>query len=130
MALGSFGDLVFEVSTEKVRTFSDFKRTNSERWASHEIIVEKPKSEFIGPGLDGITFTMRFDVNFGVNPRQEMDRLVDMSRNGEVHYLIIGGKGLGEGMWKIKTLGQEWTVVDNMGNVLSSKIDVTLEEYV
>lgn len=128
--LGSFGDVVFEVSSEKIRTFDKFTRNSADRWSTHDIIGKKPKSEFDGPGLDTVTFTMWFDANFGVNPREEMENLLIMSRDGQVADLTIGGKGLGVAQWKIKSLGQNWEVIDNQGRLLKSGLDVTLEEYV
>lgn len=128
--LGSFGEVVFEVSSERIRTFDNFTRKSADRWASHEIIGQKPKSEFLGPGLDQITFTMRFDVQHGTNPRTEMENLMIMSRAGQTAELTIGGKGLGVNQWKIVSLDQKWEVIDSQGNLLRSELDVTLEEYV
>jgi phage protein U len=113
-----------------MRTFDDFSRESSDRWAEHETIKQKPPSEFLGPGLDTISFTMRFDVRFGMNPRVEMEKLLIMSRNGQVETLIIGGKGLGVYKWYITSLKQKWQIVDNRGNVLIGVLDVTLKEYV
>lgn len=128
--LGSYGDVVFEVSSDKIRTFDELTRTTADRWEKHDIIGQKPKSEFIGPGLDTITFTMQFDVNHGMNPREEMEKLLVMSRDGQVADLTIGGKGLGVSPWKITNLVQRWQVVDNEGHVLKAGLDVSLEEHV
>lgn len=128
--LGSYGDIVFEVSSEKVRTFDNFERNSADRWESHDLLGLKPKSEFIGPGLDSVTFTMWLDAKFGVNPRAEMEKLLVMSRDGEVADLTIGNKGLGVAQWKIKSLGQKWEKIDNAGRVVKSSLDVTLEEYI
>lgn len=128
--LGVFGDLVFEVSADKIRTFDELSRSAADRWETHAIIGIKPKSEFIGPGLDKISFTMIFDVSFGVDPRAEMDKVLLMSRNGQVNNLTIGNKGLGAYQWKITSVRQSWKVVDNQGNLLRGALDVELEEYV
>lgn len=128
--IGSFGDVIFEVSANKIRTFDRFSRSSSGRWAEHEIIEGKPPLEFKGPGLDTINFTMRFDANFGVNPRGEMDKLLIMSRDGQAETLIIGGKALGVDKWVITDVRQNWQTVDNKGNVIVSTVDVALKEYV
>lgn len=128
--IGSFGDIIFEVSADKIRTFDGFSRESSDRWTNHEIIGQKPLSEFVSPGLDKISFTMRLDAQHGVNPRAEMEKLLEMSRKGEVAELIVGGKPLGVDKWKITGLSQKWNTVDNRGNLLAAELDVTLEEYV
>ena len=129
MAIGVFGPIVFEVSDSLIRTFDDFSRTNSERWEVHAIEGAKPKSEFVGPGLDKITFTLSFTLVLGVNPIEEMDRLVRMSRNGEVHSLVIGNKRFGMNKFKLTNVGGAYEQFDNNGVLWSSSTHVELEEY-
>lgn len=128
--IGSFGKVIFEVSTEKVRTFDGFTRGSSTRLPDHEIIQKKPLTEFVGPELDVISFTMRFDAYFGVKPREEMEYLLELCRDGKAEILIIGGKALGMDKWVITELKQNWNVVDNLGNVIIGTADVTLKEYI
>lgn len=130
MVIGSFGDIIFEVSFNTIRTFDNFTRSSAGRWSEHEVINQKPPSEFVGPGLDTISFSMRFDVQYGMNPRVEMERLLIMERSGQAEILIIGGKGLGVDKWVITDLRQNWQTVDNQGNVLVGVAEVTLKEYV
>ncbi|TEB13357.1 phage tail protein [Pelotomaculum propionicicum] len=122
--------MIFEVSAEKIRTFDEFSRSASGRWATHEIIRQKPVSEFIGPALDEISFKMRFDVRFGVNPKEEMDKLLIMCRSGVAETLIIGGLALGVDKWVIKSVTQNWLHFDGAGRCIVGVADVTLEEYV
>jgi phage protein U len=127
--IGSLGDIVFEVSNQKVRTFNDFSRSASARWADHEIIGRKPLSEFIGPDLDEIKFRMRFDVALGLNPRNELDRLLIKCRTGKPETLVIGGKPLGMFKWTVRQVGQSWKTFDGAGRLLVAEVDVTLKEY-
>jgi phage protein U len=130
VAIGSWGDVIFEVSSDKVLTFDDLERDIEDRWEKHDIIGEAPKSEYLGQGLDTVTLTLIFDVSFGVNPRHEVDRLREMSRSGQAEDLIIGGKGLGIKLWKIKSMKQKFQRLDNEGRLLHSEVSVTFEEYV
>lgn len=128
--IGSLGPVVFIVSADVLRTFTDFTRSSSGRYAQHEILGKKPLTQFIGPGLDTVSFSMRFDARYGINPRKELDQLTDLDRKGKALPLIIGGKGIGVGLWVIKGLEQSWNQVDNRGNVLVATVNITLEEYV
>lgn len=133
IGLGALGDVVFISSFRtpiKVRTFRDFQRDSSARWGSNDIHLQKPRSQFLGPGLDTITFNMSFDVKLGMNPRVEMEKLLKYNREGKVLLLQIGGKALGKGKWKIMDLGQSWESIDREGNLLKASLSVTLEEYV
>ena len=128
--IGALGNVVFVASADTIRTFDNFSRSTASRWAKHERIGQKPKTEFIGPDLDTINFAMRFDVAYGINPRKEMEDLLDIARSGQAVPLVIGGKGLGVNLWIIKSVKQNWTRVDNRGNVLVGTAEVELEEYV
>lgn len=130
MQIGTFGPVVFEVSSEKVSTFDNFQRTESGRWAAHEVLHQKPKSEFLGPDVGSITFDMNFNVFLNVHPQKEIDKLIRLVRVGAVHTLIIGEKRHGIHKWKITSVGQTYKTWDNRGNVLSATVSVSLEEYV
>lgn len=127
--IGSFGDLVFVASADKIRTFEDFERTTSPRWALHDVHLMRPIPEYLGPGQDSISFSMYFDVRYGMRPRNELARLTRLCREGTVDRLIIGGMPMGTGKWYIESLGQTWEKIDNKGAVLVGRAEVTMKEY-
>lgn len=127
--IGSLGPVVFVVGPEAIRTFDELSRSSAGRWANHEILGKKPLSQFIGPGLDTVSFTVRLDVRYGINPRKELDALVELERAGKAMPLIIGGKGLGVNKWKITSLEQSWEEIDGKGKLLKATATITLEEY-
>jgi phage protein U len=132
--LGSLGDVgfiaVFGTDRRKVRTIQDFQRVSSDRWATSDLILQKPRKQFLGPGLDTVSFTIILDVNLGMNPRVEMEKLLAYSRDGKVLPLVIGGKPLGTGKWSISGLTQNWLHIDNKGYLIKAAHDISLEEYV
>ncbi|MCD5324783.1 MULTISPECIES: phage tail protein [Pontibacillus] len=128
--IGTLGPVIFYTSEQSMRTFTDFQRSEGGRWATHDRMLQKPASEFLGPELGTISFNIRFDVQYGMNPRKEMDKLLSMVRNGETYVLVIGGKGLGMKRWSLQKVVQKWEHVDNRGNLLVSNLSVSLEEYV
>lgn len=128
--IGYYGDIVFEISDSRILTFSDFQRSSTSRWAKHEVIGKKPTSEFLGPDLDTISFTVTLNGQYGVRPREEMDRWLIKVRNGKAETLVIGNKALGVDKWVVKSVSQMWEVIFSKGEVLKGKIDIELEEYV
>jgi phage protein U len=127
--IGSFGDIVFEVSTTKTKTFKDFERTGTARWNDHEIIGKKPKSEFNGPGLDEISFTILFKAELGINPIKELDKLRKMKDAGKVASFVIGGKPISTNYWSIQQTSETLKVVDQKGNILEAEVNISLKEY-
>lgn len=127
--IGSMGKIAFVVTQEKMRTFTEFTRNNAPRFATHEIINKKPKQQFLGPGIDTVTFTIMFTVMMKMNPRKEMDALVEMERSGKAFPLTIGGKRVGTNLFVITQLSQAWNTFDSKGHILTSSVNITLGEY-
>lgn len=128
--LGSFGEIVFEVSNRRVLTYKDYKRQTKARYASHEIIGQKPILEFLGPDGEEITFTMQFRIDLGVTPAEEADKVREMCEKGKAEYLILGNSVIGANQWIITDVGDSADTWDNMGRIIKTQIDVTLKEYV
>ncbi len=62
--IGTWGSKVkFSVSDKKQFTFQNMKRSSSGRWASHNIVGGRPKTEFLGPGMDEITMDVILSAN-------------------------------------------------------------------
>lgn len=127
--IGALGKVVFVATPKTIRTFADFTRSTAGRWANHEVIGKKAVKQWIGPGLDTISFKMHFDAKYGIDPRKEMTGLQQLAALGKAMPLTIGGKALGSQMWVVTQLSQSWDVVDKDGNVITGNADVTLEEY-
>ncbi len=129
MALGTFGDITFEVSAEKVRTFDRLRRQGGARFATHDVLGKKPVKEFIGPDIESIRFSMCFSVSAGINPLNELNKLRELRDKGEARELIIGGAPVSENLWVIVDISEDWVQLDNKGNLLFARIDIDLQEY-
>lgn len=128
--IGALGDILFKVSINDVNTFQDFTRSSSGRWAYHEVHMQKPKGEFLGPDLDTITFKMQLQSMLGRHPRYDMEKLMQYTRDGKPLLLVIGGDAMGYYRWIVESVEQLYKDVDNKGNVISAELTVTLKEYV
>ena len=82
--------MVFTSSSNLVRTFSDLRQRNGARYAEHEVIGKKPKLEFVGPGLEEISFKVQLMRELGVDPDKELKVLQEMRDKGEAALLIFG----------------------------------------
>lgn len=121
--------VVFETSSDKILNFNDFTRQSSTRTVDHEILLKKPKTEFLGPNLDTISFTIRLSSMYGVKPLEEMNKLLILQRAGTPVTLTIGEKGIGVNKWTIEELEQGWNTIDNQGNLIEAELSITLKEY-
>jgi len=127
--IGSYAGLVFEINDRKQLTYSDFTRSTSPRWDTHDILQNKPLPEFKGPGVDEITFSIKFRADLGVNPEQEMAKLREFARKGHTSLFIRGNQPISVNHWVITKATETHKVIDNKGNILSMDVELTLMEY-
>ena len=130
MVIGSWGNLVFEVSGEKAKTFQELTERSSGRWAEHETINTAPLSEFLGPGLDEFEMSIIFTTMLGVNPQESYDALRTAVRKGEYHPLILGGFPLSGNFWRFTEIEGSSTVFGPRdGKIMWMELSVTAKEY-
>lgn len=129
--IGYFGkDIVFKVSGKQAYVLQNFSQKLSSRWSDSTPIGQKPRSEFNGPGLRQVSFTMLLSVSLGVKPRDVLRKLQRIVGLGLVDYLVIGKSRIGFHKFKITSISESWDVILNKGELASAKVDVTMEEYV
>lgn len=117
----------FETSDRRLLTFLDLTRETSARFANHEVIGEKPLKEYLGPGLDGLSFTMELSAFGGVSPLGLVGVLDSAMQNGQQSNFILGGRNLGK--FVIVSKSEAYGIITNRGAVVSASVDVKLEEY-
>lgn len=128
--IGTLGEVVFTVSYDLVRTFQDYKRNSSARLQAHEIIGKKPVTEFLGPGLDSISFAIDLSAFKGVNPKEEAEKLRKIMQNGEYVNLVIAGSPVSNNKWVIESINESVSARDGKGNIIRAKVDITIHEYI
>lgn len=122
--------IMFEVSPDKILTLDNFVRRNSVRFAKNNVLLRKPVSQYTGPDLDTIRFSINLKAQFGVNPKAEYDKLVHIQREGLILTILIGTTVFGVYRWRIANLSIPQDIIDNKGFCVSSTVDVSFEEYV
>lgn len=124
--IGTFGDIVFETSADRMRTWSRLTRKSGVRVAWHPVMGKKPVPEFIGPEADEVAMRVRFDVGLGVVPYQELARLQKVLDAGESRVLMVGGSALGR--FVLLKVNENWRRVDNTGRLLVASVSLSLKE--
>lgn len=128
--IGSFGNIYFEVSNNRIETISNYKRDISAKYTEHEVIGGKPVVEYQHAELQKIQFTMQLGLFNKVNPFKELEKLETMCEKGAVNYLLIGNTVIGDHKWLIESVKETSNVFDNAGNLIYVEAEVSLIEYV
>lgn len=116
-------------NTMKLLTFDGLTRKSEARWAQHDIIGYKPILEFIGPGLEEISFTMILNATYGVDPEEEMKKLRKMRDEGIELIFMLGDEMITENCFILQSVDEEHRFYDGQGNLLVSAVNVSLKEY-
>lgn len=125
--IGSFGGVIFQVSSSHVSTFDELTRRVSAKFADHDVAGQKPISEQTGEELDEITFNMTFSSQY-CKPEQELLKLNRILSSGVANRLIIGSRNLGK--FTLREFEENLTHVGKNGKLLFVNVSVTLVEFV
>lgn len=129
MQVGSMGDIPFVVTYGKIRTFIDYGRSGSGRWAKHDLIGRKPVMEFLGPDVEKVSMKIQLRTDHGINPESELGRLRKMRDTGAVFPFILGGAPVSDNYWLLEDIGENVSYWRAGGKILSVSVDITLTEY-
>lgn len=129
MIIGTFGEITFEVSNNKVFTLSGFKRDTKSKFATHETIGNPPKLEFLHKELQTISFEIILHQSLGIDPAAETQKLRELCETGESNFLVIGNEVFGDDQWIIESVSENVSVWTPDGKIYATKLDLTLQEY-
>ena len=130
MAIGTLGrNVVFEVSDDRVFTFSELTREVTSRWTNHEPQGVKPKPEFLGAGLQTASLTITLSATLGVRPRDAREASENMVENGTAETLVIGNRPVGSNPFRLTGSSEAWNTVYNRGELARATLTISLEEY-
>lgn len=130
MAIGTLGrNVVFEVSDDRVFTFSELTREVTSRWTNHEPQGVKPKPEFLGAGLQTASLTITLSATLGVRPRDVLEAIENMVENGTAETLAIGNRPVGSNPFRLTGSSEAWNTVYNRGELARATLTISLEEY-
>lgn len=130
MVVGTLGkQIVFQVNDETALLLQEMSREVSGRWAIHETVGEKPKAEFLGPGLQAINLTIYLSATLGISPRNVLDSIETMVETGTAEYLVIGSRPVGKSPFRLTGSSETWGKIYGRGELAKATVSVTLEEY-
>ncbi len=121
-------DVVFEVSSDVIRTFTNMKISKKANYTTHKIHGHKAVPEMTGLDADTVTFEMLLSAYLGVNPKKELDKLETFMKKGTVCNLVLGDKTYGT--WVIQSIPYNIEYVYREGDITQAKCTVSLIEAV
>ena len=129
MYIGYMGDIVFVVSPNYMLTPMDYERESAARWTEHELLMRKPVSQFGGPGLEKLTFSIILDAAHNIDVAKQLEKLRKMRDTGAVFPLILGGKPVSQSHWRMDSIKETEHYWATDGKLIQCRADIALTEY-
>jgi hypothetical protein len=130
MFIGSFGPIVFSVSSLAVLTLNNIARTAGKRTTTHTVIEGKPITEYLGADLQSFKFDITLSAEHGVRPRAMLDALAEMAEGKMAYPLQIGGRPVGKHMWSLDQVSESWNHLYSLGELSEATVSLSLTEYI
>ena len=128
--VGMLGDVIFEVSSEKVLTLSNVKWSGSARWSTHDRHLQNALTEFTGIEPDKISFDIVVSWYNGIqDPQEAVNKIWEYERKGKAVPLTIGEKGYGKYRWTVTGHSSVMEYFDANGNLMHYTMTINLQEY-
>jgi hypothetical protein len=129
--VGTFGALIFEASGMRIHTFSDMRVSTENRFAQHDVHLEMPILEYVGPGLTDVEFAMNFNTQWGSEPLASLMILRAYLKFGFISPLLVGMRPvtIGTNMFVCVRVGEEHKFFDASGSLFGAAVIVGLKEY-
>ncbi|MBQ3195982.1 MAG: phage tail protein [Clostridia bacterium] len=126
--IGCFGDVVFSVSAEAVKTIRSLSVSHSASIQSHKRRLQKPLHEFIAPDADTASFSLRLSQFLGVTPKDDYEKLKSYLLQGIPKPFVLGESRVGDNMWYISKLKNITDRFNINGNAADIDLSVSLTE--
>ena len=83
MQVGVLGDIVFQVSSNVIKTLDNLQWSGSARYGEHSRHLTNALTEFTGIDPDTMSFDMELSAYLGVDPMAELVKIWTYERSGK-----------------------------------------------
>jgi phage protein U len=125
--IGSFGGVLFTVSSNQILTINKLTRKTKHNFAEHKIFGMTAKLESVGLEPVEIKFEIQLLESLGVNVQESLKFLRETCAKGLVDYLTLGGEVIGE--FVLEELDEETIYTDGRGKPICVTTQLTLKQY-
>ncbi len=129
MIVGSLGDVIFSVSSNKIETFSKFTRSSSASYGSFKPHGADELIEFVGNDADSISLKVTLSEILGVRVEEELEKMREYRRGGALLRFVIGKKQIGNYRWVITKMSDTSLRYGKDSEIITAEVSITLKEY-
>lgn len=124
--LGSFGNKIFEVSSNKIYTISNLSKQISLAIEEQEVEGGKPKIYVKNADLRTLSFDIKLIASLGINIEQELKDWEEMVENKTVSEFIFNNKKIND-KWLLISVSQD--IEQSAKRIEIANLRVELKEF-
>ena len=128
---GIFGTFTFGKSVAGLRTYYEVGRSESTRWEDHQVLLQKPKSEDLGPDLIEVAIKLHLNAEWSGSIPPIIAALKFMQRARLAACLLLGGKAMGPGasFFTLRDMNETYGLFLPDGTPVICDLDLAFTEY-
>lgn len=131
MSIAVFQSKAFQVTDLKKYTIQDFSISGGGlKVDNQEMIRSKPSTYVKGIDLQAVSLTIPLKVEYGINPRKEIDEWEAIKQKAVPAYFILGTKPVTGNKMLLINSNPEDIVMDGSGNILKASLKLEFQEYI
>lgn len=127
--IGVLGDIVFQVSSNTIKTIDKAQWSGSARYGEHQRHLTDSLTEFTGVDPETFSFEMVLSIYLGVEPIGEINKIRANKRSGKALTLVIGDRVYGKHKWTIRSHKTRLETYGKNGTLTGATVSVELLEY-
>ena len=128
-SIGSFGKIIFKVSSLETLSPNDYEVTIASKVKKHSLINSPDITEYQGRELITVSFGIKLLYSL-TNVSEAIGKLNKYCNEGHHFPLVLGGKKIGDHNFIIKSFSRKITKTDKIGTPLVIDCNISLEEYI
>lgn len=128
--IGYLEEIIFNVSEREILTFKELSHSSSAKFHDHEIIGQKPLSEFLGCDLDKISLKIELNQELGANISETLEKIKQYEISGTPLNFVVGHETFGSDKWVIESSSRAYDYIYQNGVITSVSVDLNLSEFI
>lgn len=128
-SIGSYGKVVFKVSSLGVLSPNDYKIDRAAKIKKHSLINNPDITEFQGRQLINVSFGIKL-ISTLTNITQAREKLTKYVDEGHHYPLVLSGKKIGENTFILTKCTEKVVKTDRIGTPIVVELEISLEEYI
>lgn len=130
MAIASFGNQIFQVSSRKIYTLNDLTLSGDLNIEDQEVEGTKPSTYIKGINLQEASFYIDLKSSFNVNVSAEIQKWCNIRDSKNPYMLIVGGKPWCRNRMLLTSISVDNIIQAPNGIIVAAKITLNFKEFV